>query len=310
MKHFEMNSREYENRIIELLKNRHYSEAHELISEALSIYPASKFLLRNEIFTLARLNRTKQARQRAEEKVDVLKNDAFFLRTYLSILEKEKALEDIEHLLERTVFPSGVYNEDFCVFLCRLAGRVFSRQKAEEILERCIQRFPESGMLKDLREKSEGEGVSEKDYKTYKEKFKGRKTGDAIAEIEKIKTLPGYSEDFDLHVYLAELYKKAGEYGKAIEVYRHILAFKDNDFTRKMLGYAYYKTGDNDNALVYLKDALFKDPRDHFLYSTIYKIFEAKADYEGFDKLINEVMGVNPGAKHLFGILRRAKRWN
>lgn len=122
-------------------------------------------------------------------------------------------------------------------------------------------------------------------------------------------TLPGYSEDFDLRVYLAELYKKTGEYEKAIEAYRHILAVKDNDFTRKMLGYAYYKKGDTGNALVYLKDAFFKDPRDHFLYSTIYKIFEAKADYDGLEKLINEVMGVNPGAKHLYGILRRAKKW-
>jgi len=305
-----MTPKDYETRIIALIKNRNFIEAYDVVTEALTIYPANTFFLKNEIFVLARLNRTKQARQRAEEKVDVLKNDAFFLRTYLSILEKEKALEDLEHLLETTIFPSGLYNEDFCIFLCRLAGRVFSGQKAEEILERCIRNFPESGTLKDLREKSEGEGAPEKDYKTYKEKFKGRKTGDAIAEIEKIKTLPGYSDDFDLHVYLAELYKKAGEYGKAIEVYRHVLAFKDNAFTRKMLGYAYYKMVDNDNALIYLKDAFFKDPRDHFLYSTIYKIFEAKADYQGLEKLINEVMGVNPGAKHLYGILRRAKRWS
>lgn len=304
-----MTPKDYETRIIALIKNRNFNEAYDVVTEALTIYPVNTFFLKNEIFVLARLNRTKQARQRAEEKVDVLKNDAFFLKTYLSILEKEKALEDLDHLLEKTVFPSGLYNEVFCVFLCRLAGRVFSKQKAEDLLERCILRFPESGMLKDLREKSGGEGTIENKYKDYKEKFKGRKTGDAIAEIEKIKTLPGYSEDFDLHVYLAELYKKAGEYEKAIEAYRHILSFKDNDFTRKMLGYAYYKMVDNDNALVYLKDAFFKDPRDHFLYSTIYKIFEAKADYEGFEKLINEVLGVNPWAKHLFGILRRAKKW-
>jgi len=255
-----MTPKDYETRIISLIKNRNFNEAYDVIVEALRIYPASTFFIKNEIFILARLNRIKQARQRAEEKVDVLKNDTFFLRTYLSILEKERAVEDIEHLLEKSVLPSGLYNEDFCVFLCRLAGRVFSKQKAEEILEHCILRFPESSMLKDLRERSGAEGVSEKDYKTYREKFKNRKTSDAIAEIEKIKSLPGYSEDFDLHIYLAELYKKAGEYKKAIDVYQHILAFKDNDFTRRMLGYAYYKTGDNDNAIVYLNECIIEKP--------------------------------------------------
>ncbi len=302
--------RDYEAKIIALVKTGNFQEAFELVTEALTIYPSNPFFLKNEIFILFRLNKTAHARQRAEEKVDVLKNDAFFLRTYLSILEKEKAVEDIEHLLEKTIFPSGVCNEDFCVFLCRLAGRVFSNRKAEEMFQRCMLLYPESGALKGFLNKQDGEGIFEKNYKNYKEKFKGRKTVDAIAEIENIKTLPGYNEDFDLQVYLAELYKKAGEYGKAIEAYRQILSFKDNEFTRKMLGYAYYKMGDSDNALVYLKEALFKDPRDHFLYSTICKIFETKADYAGFEKLINEVLGVNPGAKHLFGLLRRAKRWN
>ncbi len=305
-----MTPKDYETKIITLIKERNFKEAYDLVGEALTDYPAHPFFLKNEVFILFRLNKTVRARQRAEEKLEVLKNDPFFLKTYLSILEKQSAREDMEQLIEKIIFPSGVCNEEFCVFLCRFADRVFSKQKAEEILDRCVLRFPESGMLKNFRDKLEGEGALEKSYKNYKEKFKGRKTGDAIAEIEKIKTLPGYNEDFDLHVYLAELYKKAGEYGKAIEIYRHILAFKDNDFTRKMLGYAYYKMGDNDNALVYLKDAFFKDPRDHFLYSTIYKIFEAKTDYAGFEKLISEVLGANPGAKHLYGILRRAKRWS
>lgn len=304
-----MTPKDYEIKIIALIKKRNFKEAYDLVSEALTVYPANAFFLKNEVFVLFRLNKTSRARQRAEEKIEVLKDDPFFLKTYLSILEKQKAREDIERLIEKTIFPSGLCNEDVCFFLCGLAGRVFSRQKAEEILKRCLLLHPESEKLKILCDKFEEEGEAGKSYKGYKEKFKGRRTTDAIAEIEKITALPGYKKDVELHAFLAELYKKAGEYAKAIDAYRYILSIRDNGFTRKMIGYTYYKSGENDNALVYLKDAFFKDPRDHFLYSTIYKIFESKADYQGFEKLINEVMGANPGAKHLYGILKRARRW-
>ena len=303
-----MTPKDYETKIIALVRNRDYKGAHELVREALTTYPANLFFLKNEVFILYRTGKIKQARERAEERIEFLKDDPFFLKVYLSILEKQKATKDIDRIIEN-IFLSGIRgNEDLYLFLARLSERVFSRESAAEILKRSIHIFPEGRALKNhLDELSKG-GSAESGYKNYKEKFRGRKVKDAIAEIEGIKALPNYSKDSELHLYLAELYKKAGEYEKAIGIYRYILSLKDSLFTRKMLGYAYYKTGDTENALVYLKDVFLKAPHDHYLYSAIYKIFKAGSDYEGFEKLILEALGLNPDAKHLYGLLKRAKK--
>jgi len=301
-----LNQRDYGSRIIELIKARNFQDALSLVTEALSVYPSNLFFLKKEIYILSQLNIVKEARQKAEEKIDVLKKDAFFLRTYLSILEREKAPEDIERLIDGVILPGRIGDEDFYLFLVRLAGRVFSGERAKDLLERALLQFPESERLK--REAKGLHTAAGSAYKSYKEKFKGKRPKDAIAEIEGIRMLPRYSDDYELHLYLAELYKKTGNYDMAIEIYESLLRVKDNKFTRKMLGYAYYKKGDYDDALVYLKETFLDSPHDHFLHSTLYRIYKSRADFEGFEKLMLDALNLNPQAGHLYGLIKRAKK--
>ena len=84
------------------------SEAYELVKEALTIYPSNPFLLNNEIYVIFRMGNVKEARQKAEEQFQSLKNNASFLRTYLSILDKSSAHEDILRLID-----SGALYQDF-----------------------------------------------------------------------------------------------------------------------------------------------------------------------------------------------------
>jgi hypothetical protein len=60
------NARGYADRIIELERKRDYRGAHEVLKEALTIYPTQPFLLRTEVYLLLRLNKTKEARTKAE----------------------------------------------------------------------------------------------------------------------------------------------------------------------------------------------------------------------------------------------------
>ncbi len=304
-----MTAKEYGKKIIEHERNKDYKGAYEIAREALTIYPTNLFLLRNEVYLLYRLKKTKEARGMAEERMELLKGDSFFLRTYLSILEREKEKEDIEYMIESNIFPRRVGDEKFYIFLSKLAGRVFSKEKARDILKRATLIFPDNKELKSILEGWGKEGGPESRYKYYKEQFKGKKVKDAIMEIEGIKALPNYAQDYDLHLYLAELYKKIKKYDRTIEIYKYLLTLKDNEFTRKMLGYAYYKIRDPENALVYLKDIFLKDPYDHYLYSTISNIFKAKLDFENIERLILEAMSLNPDAKHLYGVLKRARKW-
>ena len=304
-----MQAGEYAKKIIEFIRSRSYREAENLISEALEIYPTNQFFLKNEVFVLARLNRAREAREKAEKSFESLKHDKYFLQSYFTILEKEKAGSDIESMMERTISINIVNDEEFYIFLAKLAGRVFGNSKTRDVLNRAMSIFEKSDKLKQaLDELCQKDGHPSM-YKYYKDKFKGGKPDDAIAELERIKVLPKYKDDYDLCLCLAELYKKAKRFDKAIETYQYLLSLKDNEFTRKMLGYTYYKLKDYDNALTYLKDIFLKHPGDHYLDTTIGKIFEKKRDFEGFRILIEEALSLNQDAKNLYGLLKKAKKW-
>lgn len=302
------NAREYADRIIELERKRDYRGAHEVLKEALTIYPTHPFLLRTEVYLLLRLNKTKEARTKAEGRVEMLKNDIFFLKTYLSVLRQEKAKEDMERLLT-AILSWGVGDEDFHVFLVKTASQCVGREKGEEVLRQALARFPESEPLKKIAADGETAVDGASRFTLYRQKFAGKKTAEAVAEIEAIMVMPGYAGDYDLHLYLADLYKKMERYDQAVEIYTRLLALRDHEFTRKMLGYTYYKMGDKEQAAAYLKSVFIKRPDDHFLARTIFKIFEEKADYTGLEQLVAEALALRPDAKHLYGLLKKARRW-
>ena len=301
-------ARGYADRIIELERKRDYRGAHEVLKEALTIYPTQPFLLRTEVYLLLRLNKTKEARTKAEGRVEMLKNDPFFLKTYLSVLRQEKAHEDMERLLT-AILSWGVGDEGFLIFLVKTASQCISREKGEEVLQQALARYPESESLKKMAEEGEAAEDGAGRFTLYRRKFAGKKTAEAVAEIEAIMVMPGYAGDYDLHLYLADLYKKMERYDKAIEIYTRLLSIRDHEFTRKMLGYTYYKMGDKEQAAAYLQSVFIKRPDDHFLTRTLFKIFEEKRDFEGLEKLVAEALAVRPEEKNLYGLLKKARRW-
>ena len=300
--------KKYEYRIIDLVKRQRYEEALEIVYEALLTYPTHPFFRKNEIFLLYKLGKIKEARDLAEARIESFKNDLFFLQIYLLILEKEKRKDDILQLIEQHILPSRIGNERFFTFLADLVERIFDRDKALEMLKKAQVLIQEDVKLEELIKRYEEE-PDKASLKYYKKKFAGRPANEIIKEIEQIRYLPAYQQDEGLHLYLAELYKDTRRYDMAIEIYRYLLGIKDRDFLRKMIGYAYYKEGDMENALTYLKDLFLKNPHDHYLYSTIYSIFKKLDDYEGLERLVKDILATHPDATHLYGLLKRARRW-
>ena len=301
-------ARGYSDRIIELERKRDYRGAYELLKEALTIYPTRPFFLRTEVYLLLRLNKTKEARAKAEGWVEMLRNDTFFLKTYLSVLRQEKAHEDMARLIT-VILSWGVGDEDFLIFLGKTASRCVGREKGEEVLRQALARFPDSEPLKKIAADMETAEAGASRVDLYRQKFAGKKTAEAAAEIETIMAMPGYAEDYDLHLYLADLYKKMKKYDQAVEIYTRLLSLRDHEFTRKMLGYTYYKMGDKEQAAAYLKSVFVKRPDDRFLVSTLFKIYKEKADFEGLGNLVTEALAVRPEAKHLYGLLKKGRRW-
>lgn len=304
-----MTAAQYKNRIIELEKSRDFHGAYELITAALSEYPANPFFLKGEIYILFKLGSLKEARQKAELRIEQFKQDTFFLKTYLNILAGLKnAKKDIEDLIDK-ILSWGIRDEDFLVFLTRFSERILGAQKALDVLKQSASIMPESNALKKMLDENQKDGGIESKFKMYKKKFEGKSVKAAIDEIEMIMLMPEYCNDYELNLYLAGLYKESGRLDKAIELYKSLLPIKENEFTRKMLGYAYYKKGDTANAFVYLKDIFLKNPFDHYLYTTLFKICEGSKDYQGIESLFRKALMLFPNAKHLYGLIKKAEKW-
>lgn len=304
-----MTASQYKSRLIELEKNGDFHGAYELLSAALSEYPTNPFFLKGEIYILFKLGSLKEARQHAELRIEQFKQDTFFLRTYLNILAGLKSSKkDIEDLIDK-ILSWGIRDEDFLVFLARFSERILGAQKASDVLRQSASLMPESNAIRKMLDGDQKDGGIESKFKLYKKKFEGKSIKQAIDEIEMIMVMPEYCNDYELNLYLAGLYKESGRLEDAIELYKRLLTIKDNQFARKMLAYAYYKKGDTANAFVYLRDIFLKNPFDHYLYTTIFKICEGSKDYQGLESLFRKALMLFPNAKHLYGLIKKAEKW-
>ncbi len=304
-----MTASQYKNRIIELEKNKDFRGAYDLLKDAISEYPANPFFIKGEIYVLFKLGRLEEARQNAEVRIEQFKQDTFFLRTYLNILAGLKnTKKDIEELIDK-ILSWGIRDEDFLISLIRSTNKVLGSNKASDVLKRSLSLMPESEALKKMLDEAQKDGMIDSRFSLYKKKFEGKGIEEAINEIEMIMEMPDYSDNYELNLYLAGLYKESGRLEKAVEIYKKLLAIRDNEFARKMLGYTYYKIGDMANALVYMGDIFLKNPFDHYLYTTIFKIYGGLKDYVGLESLSRKALMLNPDAKHLYGLIKKAEKW-
>jgi len=304
---------ELRDRIIGLQRKRDYRGAIALVEEGLALRPGDPFLLGEEVFLLLRLGRAAEARRRAEERLDVLGRDRFFLKTYVSVLTKLKAAADLEAFIDSRLLAGGAApDEDVLVFACRSAASLVGTAKAAGFAERALALLPRSRALAALVAELRGREppVDEPGRcRFYRERFSGKKPAEAIAEIESLRALPKMAGDRALLKVLAEMYKKEGNFAKAAEVYRAVLVAGDELFTRKMLGFVLYRLGDADGALACLGPCFVADPGDAVVRRAVFSILKKRGDREGLEKLVREAVGAHPEATHLLGLLQKARRW-
>ena len=298
---------EYRQKVFSLSKECRFPEAYELVKEALTIYPSNPFLLNSEIYVIYRMGNVKEARQKAEEQFQTLKNNQSFLRTYLSILDKSGDHEDILRLIDSGVLSQdfqGKAKPDFFIHAARIVSRAGFTDRGLEILRKAPQ-------LEEIEKEIEKFGShmtrSGKLRNPYVEHYRGKRAAVVIKEIEGIRMLAAYKDDFPLHHYLAEKYKKTGQLDKAAEVYRYLLTIRDDTFTRNRLGYVCKDMGLLDEAVIYFKEGLMKEPFQTHLHTALADIFVKRNDPEGFERVVTDILAVHPNAGHLYGIIKKVK---
>lgn len=98
--------------------------------------------------------------------------------------------------------------------------------------------------------------------------------------------------------YLANAYKKAGQYEKAIEIYDEILK-KSPDFTLAIYakGTCYYKQGKYKESIQYLEQAYYKNNDDIIYLNSYIKALCATNNKKTAKKVIKNFLKRNPDAK-------------
>lgn len=308
-------SRKYAKKIVELTKGKDLYSAFDLLKEAVALYPSDRFLLSQEIYLLYRLGRYKEAHRAASERRWHLRDNHYFLKTYLSILDHEMAISEIDDVLEEDILGQASSEETLYISAAKVARRHLSSARALAVLAYGLQLIPNSQAIKSLYEDvSSDSGPNPAQHKTkgkayYEEKYKGIKRADVIAELEDIRCLPSSQKDVTLDRYLAELYKKQKNWSRAIQIYREaVLRHPDDQLTAKLLGIAYYRAGDFENALPYIKNALKRWTEDHVLRKILFFVYERNHDYEGLDRAVAEILAGHQGPSSLYGVLKRAKK--
>lgn len=298
--------REYIQRILSLQKKGDYDSAYNLLQEALPLYTSNEFLQTSEIYLLLKLRRLKEARQKAETRLSGLNTNPFFMRTYIEILSRQRDRDEILHITERLKFYP-LRDERLYSYLAGVLVRIGERERAIELLNSLLLYMPENKGLSEYLERLKG-GAGDDSLSYYRKTYKGIPPEKVIPEIEGILVLPEYKENISIRLFLAEVYKKTGDIKRAEEVYSECLRIKDSFHVRRMLGFLYYKIGEMDKALLYLKEPFLENPSDHAIYNTISKIIEKTGNIKEIEALLNEALSKHPEARQVYGLMRKLKR--
>lgn len=102
-------------------------------------------------------------------------------------------------------------------------------------------------------------------------------------------------EDYDKYKYdlpyLASIYKKAGKYEKAIEIYNEILKSNENfSIAEYSMGYCYFKLKDYNNAEKYLKSAFDKDSQNPVFLNSYIRILCVQNKYNLANEILEKYM--------------------
>ncbi|HPO49153.1 MAG TPA: tetratricopeptide repeat protein [Spirochaetota bacterium] len=304
-----MNKNDFTSKIINLQKLKLFNEANLLTDEALVIFPCDFFFIKSKIYILSRLNNNKEAYDYSIKYFDLLKKDNFFLKGYVYTLERLKLKEEIAKLTEEYFLKNNILDEANYVEISNILKKNGFKELSEELLNFGLFNLPESKIISERITQKSNNNDAGLGYNEIKNRFSDMGPDEAICEIENMTSLQKYANDPNLNLFLADLYKKQNNIDKAIETYKKVLSVKDGDFTRKLLGYLYYKKNDYHNAIVYLKEIFLKEPDDNILVSTITKIYKNIYDKEKYIDLLNEALARNPNSKKLYGRIKKASEW-
>jgi len=130
-----------------------------------------------------------------------------------------------------------------------------------------------------------------------------------IRELEKVLTIPSSKDEPHLHGLLAENLKKAGRLKEAAEEFHSAWQLSSgNLFYLKQEGFCLYRLGDYEGSIQALGQAFREDPADHFVKTTLKKMYSITKNLKGFISLLEEVLQDHPQNMKVLGTLKKVRK--
>jgi predicted Zn-dependent protease len=281
--------------IIQKQKQRQWDAALESIYEARDLFPNEPFFIKSEVYVLERTGRLKEAVSLAERHFHRLQKDSFFLKTYIRLLRKLNQREDLVNLIDTLLEDSTKRDRQFLEFLYETI--ISTGQK--DLLEKFQRLHPDIS----------ANTSKTQTYAMIKSHYKGMPPEEAIQEIEALRLLPEYRDDYNLNLFLADLYRRTGKLNEAVTLYESLLAERQDLYVRKMLGFTLIKTNQSERAISYLRDAFLEDPSDHFVYQSLLSLYKKTSRLREAEETLLDALSRHSDKKHLHGLLKKVKRW-
>ena len=288
------------NAILSLIKQKEYGEALDMIREEQAFFPTHALLQRSEIFCLFKLHRIEEARVLCERNFESQKNEAFFLSTYLQILEKLGENDSIRDIVER-IRSKGPSEIRLFTLIIRLLRGHPERGDFEAFKIYAKEIFPKEAAFTSQ--------DPQNDYRHYKEYYKKTPAREAITEIKSLLVLPRYRSDKALKMTLAELEKSIGAYDEARQIYEEMLREEHSIFVVKLLGFLLKKAGKDKEALPYLREAFIEKPSDVILRKNFTQLCERAGEKLIFIESVKQALQTHPEDRYLYGLLKKADKW-
>lgn len=210
-------------------------------------------------------------------------------RTLRKIEQYEEALETLDSTL-----VSERQNSLFLKEKALVLGRMEKWDEALSIYEKLNELDPNDSFIR---------------KEIYRLKGKNRPDEKVIQELKTVVKLPSRKDDPQLHGFLGQKFREAGEFKEAAAEFQVARRLAPNDvFFLKQEGFCYYRLKDYDKAIETLGEALRKDPGDFIVKTSLEKIYATIDNLKGFMLLLEGILKYHPHNVKLMGTLKKVKK--
>ncbi|MFC1850758.1 hypothetical protein ACFL27_11245 [candidate division CSSED10-310 bacterium] len=313
------------NSVFQLLKEKKYHQAEQLLLESLSLIPENTFLKSLLANVLLKQHRIAESLALADDVLARENNPEALATKGLALIESKQLDAGIECL------ESSLTQRENFFYRSRLVQTLLNRKRIEEAeinLKVLLEAEPNKGFHRKLQAKLLALKGKEKEaldtlhpagesppddpfeYSQFlRLKIKTKPVPKALSELQTLASLPQHRENPHLITLIGECQTKSRFYVEAEKSFQQAAQLlPQNDYIKQKLGFLYSKMKQYHRVIDIFKPLFLKQPGDLYVRKTLELAFNKSNRNQELEKILEQAIIEHPEIKQLHGILKRTQR--